>query len=86
MILETTMSNSHCNQQGFVNHIFTPKGDVKFACWNVHTPGKPTKQNVHLRELLEEKNIEFAALSEVRWHGQGAVELHGSTFLYSDVS
>ena len=53
-------------QQSNFKRSFGLKGSVKFACWNVHTLGKPTKQNMQLRELLhslQDKKIEFAALS-----------------------
>ena len=86
MISETTMTKSCRDRQGAVHYIFSPKASTRFACWNVRTLGKPTKQNMRLRELLRtlmEKKIELAALSEVRWRGQGEVVLHGSTFLYS---
>ena len=80
------MANLAHVQQSNFKHSFGPKGSVKFACWNVRTLGKPTKQNMRLRELLrtlQDKKIEFAALFEVRWRGQGELVLHGSTFLYS---
>ena len=69
------------------NQSFFPlKASTRIGCWNVRTLGNPSKQNNRLRDVLrtmEKKKMELLALSEVRWPGQGVVEINGKLILYS---
>ena len=74
---------------GHVRHtdhtLFTPKHCIHIGCWNVHSLGKPTRQNSRLRDVLRtmrENKIELLALSEVRWPDHGVSQLDGAGIIH----
>ena len=63
-----------------------PKSSTRIGCWNVRSLGNPTKQNSRLRDVLHtmnEKHIQVLALSEVRWPGNGSLQINENLILYS---
>lgn len=63
---------------------FPPKSNIWIGCWNVRTLGDNRLRDVLC--IIEEKNIELLALSEVRWPGHGTVQIKGRMVLYSGPS